>query len=62
MRNARIALLGAIVLLGPRHAMAKPPTLIALFPPGAARGQTVDVEATGTFDHWPVQGWVEGQG
>jgi hypothetical protein len=49
-------------LLGPARSSAKPPTLTALFPPGAARGQTVAVEASGTFDRWPVKAWVEGRG
>src|SRR5262249_28269317 len=62
MRAGRIAALGAIVLLGASHAPARPPTLTSLFPAGAARGQTVPVEASGTFDQWPVQGWVDGPG
>ena len=62
MRTRLIAALGAMVLLGPSPAAAKPPTLTGLFPAGAARGQTVGVEASGTFDHWPAQGWVEGRG
>jgi hypothetical protein len=62
MRAGCLAFLGVVVLLGPLEAMAKPPTLTGLFPPGAARGQTAQVEATGTFDHWPVRGWVDGRG
>jgi hypothetical protein len=58
--------LGGLVLvaglLGPAQTSAKPPTLTGLFPPGAARGQTVAVDASGTFDHWPVKAWVEGRG
>ncbi|QEH35042.1 putative subtilase-type serine protease precursor [Aquisphaera giovannonii] len=41
---------------------AKPPTLSALFPPGAERGQSLSVKASGTFDHWPVKCWVDGDG
>ncbi|SIO60327.1 pre-peptidase C-terminal domain-containing protein [Singulisphaera sp. GP187] len=41
-------------------AKAKPPTLDRLFPPGAQRGQTVAVKATGSFDHWPVHVWSDG--
>jgi hypothetical protein len=41
---------------------AAPPTLAALFPPGAGRGSTVEVTASGTFERWPVQVWVEGTG
>ena len=54
---------GAFSLAGPGSlALAKPPTLSGLFPPGAARGQTATVTASGTFDHWPVKGWAEGSG
>jgi hypothetical protein len=62
MRTGRIVALGAIILLGTAPAPAKPPALTGLFPPGAARGQTIPVEASGTFDHWPVRGWVDGRG
>jgi hypothetical protein len=57
-----IPALVATALLGASCSLAKPPTLTDLFPPGAGRGQTVVVKASGTFDHWPVQGWIEGQG
>jgi len=40
-------------------AHAKPPTLTGLFPPGAARGQTATITASGTFDHWPVKAWTD---
>jgi hypothetical protein len=43
-------------------ALAKAPTLTSLFPGGAARGQIVTVSASGTFDHWPIRAWVDGQG
>jgi hypothetical protein len=33
-----------------------------LFPPGAGRGQTIVLEAAGTFDHWPSKAWIEGRG
>ena len=36
--------------------------MTGLFPPGAGRGQTVAVDASGTFDHWPVKAWIEGRG
>ena len=58
--------LGAAVLVaalvGPARSSAKPPTLTELFPPGAGRGQSVAVNASGTFDHWPVKAWIEGRG
>jgi hypothetical protein len=41
-------------------AMAKPPILDRLFPPGGQRGQAVSVTATGSFDHWPTQVWTDG--
>ena len=50
------------MLFGTARSAAKPPTLTELFPPGAGRGQTVAVKASGTFDHWPVKAWVEGRG
>ena len=62
MRIRVITALTTAALLGTSDAFAKPPSLTGLFPAGAARGQTVTVDATGTFDHWPVQGWVEGRG
>ncbi|MHB1556179.1 MAG: PPC domain-containing protein [Isosphaeraceae bacterium] len=49
-------------LTGQAPCPAKPLTLTGLFPPGAARGQTVAIEAAGTFDHWPVRAWVDGPG
>ena len=55
------ALVGVVVLCTSRS-HAKPPTLTDVFPPGASRGQTVAVKVSGTFDHWPVKVWVEGQG
>ncbi len=60
-----IGILGAVLIAGliaPRPCLAKPPTLTGLFPPGACRGQTVAIEAAGTFDRWPVQAWVDGPG
>ena len=48
--------------LGTSRSFAKPPTLTDLFPPGAARGQTVAVTAAGTFDHWPARAWIDGRG
>jgi hypothetical protein len=49
-------------LLGPARSSAKPPTLTGLFPPGAGRSQAVAVDASGTFEHWPVKAWIEGRG
>ena len=49
-------------LLGPSWSSAKPPTLTELFPPGAGRGQSVAISASGTFDLWPVKPWIDGRG
>jgi hypothetical protein len=50
------------VALCPGRSSARPPTLTGLFPPGAGPGQTVEVDASGSFDRWPVRAWVEGRG
>jgi Bacterial pre-peptidase C-terminal domain len=55
-------LLTSVGFSGTPPCSAKPPTLTDLFPPGAARGQTAAVSASGTFDHWPVKGWITGPG
>jgi hypothetical protein len=57
----RSALVAGLLLAGPT-ALAKPPTLTALFPAGARRGETVTVTASGTFDHWPVPSWADSPG
>ena len=54
---AIVVLAATLGLCLPGEASAKPPELKALFPAGAARGQTVEVTATGTFDPWPLRGW-----
>lgn len=63
MMTTRILLASLIALLtAATAAQAKPPTLDRLFPPGAQRGQTVAVTATGSFEHWPVQVWSDTPG
>ena len=60
-----LRLSGAVLvagLVGSAQSLAKPPALTELFPPGAGRGQSVTVNAAGTFDHWPVKAWIEGRG
>ena len=37
---------------------AAPPTITGLMPAGGQRGTTVEVNAIGTFDTWPVQVWT----
>ncbi len=41
-------------------AQAKGPTLDHLYPAGGPRGSTVQVEATGQFERWPVRAWSSG--
>lgn len=43
-------------------ASAAPPTVTYLFPAGAARGQSLEITAGGTFERWPVQTWVSRPG
>ena len=62
MQPAPIKRLLAVLLLLPTSALAKPPTLDRLFPPGAQRGQTIEVSAEGNFDPWPPHAWVLGSG
>ncbi len=61
-RRTRLAIVAALALAAGSPSLAKGPTLTGLFPAGAARGQTVTVTATGSFDHWPVEGWADGAG
>lgn len=39
-----------------------PPKLPSLFPAGARVGTEVVVTTAGSFDRWPVQGWMSGRG
>ena len=62
-RSLTIALFSvALSVSGTSLTLAKPPTLTGLFPAGAARGQSLTVTMSGTFDHWPVKCWCEGLG
>jgi hypothetical protein len=62
-RSLTIVLFSAALLVaGTPFASAKAPTLTSFFPAGAARGQSLTVTMSGTFDHWPVKCWVEGAG
>ena len=45
----------ALTLAAP--ALAKGPTLDHLYPAGGPRGSTVQVEASGQFERWPVRAW-----
>ncbi len=56
---AAASLATALLVASPPDLRAKPPTLTGFFPAGAERGRTLTVRAAGTFDHWPVQCWVE---
>ena len=61
-RRTVSAILAAISFAAGSPSLAKGPTLTGLFPAGAARGQTLTVTASGSFDHWPVTCWTEGEG
>ena len=46
----------------PSRGGAAPPKLQHLFPSGGKRGASVDVTASGTFDKWPAEIWVNRAG
>ncbi|HUQ70043.1 MAG TPA: pre-peptidase C-terminal domain-containing protein [Planctomycetaceae bacterium] len=52
-------LVALFVLMIVGDALAAPPTLSQVFPPGGQRGSTVAVTLTGKFD-WPVNVWSPG--
>lgn len=64
MKTTRPRLLAslAVFLAVQSSASARPPTLDRLFPSGGQRGRTVEVTATGSFDHWPPRGWSDDRG
>lgn len=43
-------------------AVAAPPSVTSLFPPGVPRGATTQVQATGTLDPWPLNVWCDREG
>ncbi len=51
-----------VLLLDLQVARAAPPKWKYLFPAGAQMGTTIDVEAHGSFDHWPVSVWTNRPG
>lgn len=42
--------------------MAISPSIDSVFPPGAQRGKTVTVTASGIFGQWPIKVWTDGPG
>src|SRR5262249_10583750 len=60
-RMSRSLALCALVLLG-SSALAAPPELKHLFPPGGGRGQVVEVTASGSFERWPLEVWADEPG
>jgi hypothetical protein len=44
------------------YAVAAPPAVTYLFPAGAQQGKSVEVNAGGNFERWPVKCWVSGKG
>jgi hypothetical protein len=57
-----LSALAAWIALGSSLAFAAPPKVERFFPPGAQRGQTTTVSATGSFANWPVRGWADRPG
>ncbi len=57
-----LVLRGVFLLVWGCPALAKPPTLTYLDPAGGERGNVVKVNASGTFEHWPVKCWTSGRG
>jgi len=63
LRSLAGALISMVLAVGSApESQAKPPALTGLFPSGAARGQSLSVAMSGTFDNWPVDVRVEGAG
>ena len=59
----RLATICAVLcLFGGAPAFAKAPTLTSLFPAGAARGESLTVTASGSFDAWPLKVWADRDG
>lgn len=63
----RTAISAAVVSLGLHcvffeTALAAPPTLESVFPPGGKRGGAVEVTLNGKFDPWPCSFWFSGKG
>ena len=55
------ALLLGIALIAPT-AKAAPPQWKYLFPAGEQIGTTIELEAHGNFEHWPLAAWVDRPG
>jgi hypothetical protein len=51
-----------LALILPSTVHAAPPQLKYFFPAGAQVGKSVDIDAHGKFDAWPVQAWVDRPG
>jgi hypothetical protein len=63
MRTSNIFWLSLGALLHPcLPIQAAPPNVNYFFPAGAQRGTKVEITASGTFDRWPVQAWVDAKG
>jgi hypothetical protein len=52
----------ALAMLFVQVGHAAPPQWKYMFPAGGQLGTPVEVEAHGTFDHWPLQAWVDRPG
>lgn len=60
MRCLLAMLAWALLFVATGH--AAPPQLKHFFPAGAQVGKSVDIEARGTFESWPMQAWVNRPG
>jgi hypothetical protein len=60
-RGFRCAMALLPLLALPPRLAAAPPQVTLLFPAGGQQGETVSVEATGTFG-WPLSGWADRAG
>jgi hypothetical protein len=58
----RLRLVVAAQMLFAAYALAAPPKVDYLFPPGAARGSSTQITANGSFGNWPVRVWTSGPG
>jgi len=59
MRRLSFGLLILLVVCHGRVGRAAAPTLDYFYPAGAQRGVTTTITASGKFDPWPVQAWID---
>lgn len=59
---AVLALCAGSFALSAASVQSAPPSVTYLFPAGAAQGQTIEIQAGGSFPQWPVEVWVNADG